>query len=309
MKKIAVVFYTFFISVFLNSEIKKISSFLEATDALQKATSQTIVAFDCDETIITSEPTVNFFHHPLSFALNDILFMLFELTKMSMHSIYSNNIYQLNSIYAQLTFMGSKVLINTKYIPMEEEIIKIIKDLQTRKITTIALTDQPAKSFGCIPDMGEWRYKKLCDCEINFSEQFSSEKIVFTKFKSKWIYGQPTFYKGLLMSAGQNKGKVLGEYLDILNSRYKKIIFFDDKESNCINVENEAKKRNIPCLCFWYGFGKNQRKNKLNHEYIKFQLNFLKKYYFFINQENVGNFIKVSKQKSPIFQPKLLLCS
>jgi len=281
VKKLFLIFLTL---LSLNSalpQIKEIYSFQEAHEALESADSSTLVAFDCDDTLIVShEPLLNFFNHLQCYSFYDKFFMFYNLITPTLSLVIRRNF----STYKNI--LQSKIWEKTHYHPTENYIVDIIRKLQQKGVKFITLTNQSTRDFEIIPDMRIWRYKKLCECGIDFSSSFDIAEIFFKEFEPKPIYGYPGFYKGILMSAGHSKGKVLGAFLDHIKFKPSKILFFDDLKTKNKEVGSEAEKRKIPCECFWYRYVTKHRE-KIDREIVKIQLKYLLKSGIFLNCEEI----------------------
>ena len=140
----------------------------------------------------------------------------------------------------------------------------IIKELQHRGIKVIALTRGtnntiPTKyvtgTHGIIESAQDWRYTKLLLVGINFSTSFPISEIVFNQLPIVRGSSHPMFYKGILLTAGNDKGIVLDTFLNFIKWRPSKIVFFDDKKKHLDAVQREMKQRDIPFQGYWYHAG------------------------------------------------------
>lgn len=138
---------------------------------------------------------------------------------------------------------------------------QVIKEMQERGIKVMALTrgtnpiipiQYKTGKHGIIESAQDWRYAKLLLIGIDFSTSFPVGKIVFQQLPILRGKTHPMFYKGILFSAGNDKGVVLGTFLDYIQWKPSKIVFFDDKKEHLDTVGTEMKKRNIPYQGYWY---------------------------------------------------------
>lgn len=130
---------------------------------------------------------------------------------------------------------------NTWMIPIEENTVSVINDLQKRGISVIALT---ARSL---------------DLAHRTIEQLHRMGIVFTKTDPhecpiKYGEGKPGLYiDGIIFSGNYNKGEMLVNWFKQIKYRPTKIIFIDDKLKNLHAVEKALHDRNYPFIGIRYG--------------------------------------------------------
>jgi predicted Fe-Mo cluster-binding NifX family protein len=179
----------------------------------------------------------------------------------------------------------SLVFSKTNFVAVEKITASVIKVLQSRGIKVIALTASNTGKFGVIESMQQWRLKNLKECGVDFSQSFEEEEIIFKDFNAQYNF-YPMFYKGMLLSAGNPKGKVLAAFLDSVKWKPKKIIFFDDLKQNCQSVAEEMKNLGIPGGCFWYRAAFKE-KIKLNKQIIEYQYNHLLEHENFLTEKEV----------------------
>lgn len=169
--------------------------------------------------------------------------------------------------------------------PLEPEIIHEIKKLQNRGVPVIALTRMNTGSLGrtLIPSLPKWRYEKLQKVGIDFSSSFKQQEVVLTKLVS-YADRHPVFYKGILLTDMFPKGKVLGEFLDVMKLKPKKVIFFDDRIRFIRSVEKEMYKRNIAFSGYAYR-AIDELPQTFDQKILDYQLKHLKEHDEFISDE------------------------
>jgi hypothetical protein len=142
--------------------------------------------------------------------------------------------------------IGARCNQNHEKIISEEMVVKIIKELQEKKIKNIALTAAMPGQFGPIRHIESWRYQTLKKFDIDFHKSFSIDDIIFEKLPS-YYNRYPTFFKGLLYSNGEHsltdKGSVLVHFLDEIKYTPKLVILIDDREKNLQDVAIALQKK------------------------------------------------------------------
>jgi hypothetical protein len=162
-----------------------------------------------------------------------------------------------------------------KFVPVEPDIkptiVELIKTLQYCDIKIIALT-ATGKQTGDLAVYSKWRLANLEQIGLNFEHSFEKQEIILDALPPIFE-SSPLFYKGILFSAGYLKGKVLSAFLNKINWKPNKILFFDDSLEQCKSVSIEMEKKNISCHCFWY-LASHKNKIKLNQKLIETQLDY-----------------------------------
>jgi hypothetical protein len=155
---------------------------------------------------------------------------------------------------------------------IEPGIIKKITSLQNRGVLVLALTALMTGSFGNIQSLPEWRFTKLKEVGIDFSKA-NVPDIIFTGLPKK--NGQnPMLYRGMLCTALVSKSQILGAFLNLMNLKPDKVIFFEDNLDRLQDVAQEMKKRGIPFYGFQYT-GAEFVPDELDKELASFQYTYL----------------------------------
>ncbi len=256
------------------SDIQEIDSFKEVNTILENVDPQTLVIFDIDDTLLAPE-NIQF----QSWFLNSEKGNLFEKKVTEYVDTKKNPREHFKKLVA-------KEMRDSQNIIIEPFIADIIKDLENRKIKTVALTSVNTGSMGgdIIPSLPQWRYEKLKNKRIDFSPSFGDQEIVFEHMTSK-AERHPVFYKGILLTDTFSKGAVLGAFLDRVNWKPRKVIFFDDKLKLLTSVQEEMKKRNIPFQGYVYK-GAQHLPHEINDEILEIQLQHLKDHDEFLNDKD-----------------------
>ncbi|MBD3231468.1 DUF2608 domain-containing protein [Candidatus Dependentiae bacterium] len=275
--------FLFFISIFLlscsfcKSNIQEIDSFNHAMEKLNKSDEKTLIIFDMDSTLIAA--TESLFH------FNDIEY--FDKSNQDFIKQLHNNFKELAKTKKDPAFpftIISEIFSKTDFTPVENKIINVIKDLQKKNLKFIALTASNTGKFYKIENMQKWRFDNLNQIGLDFSKSFDLQNAEFDNFPNRFGFFPPAFYKGILCSAGNPKGKILKAFIDKVNWIPNKVIFFDDNYKECKSVADEMNNSGIPVQCYWYRFV-FKNKIKLNQEIMKYQFNHIAKYGEFLTEK------------------------
>jgi tetratricopeptide (TPR) repeat protein len=258
---------------FFSSNIQEITSFKQAETTLSQTDSNTLVIFDVDETLT---------HNPLTHS--QPWFEKTEIGKNFIAHVKHHIQSQQNPADYEKLIRGKRMIQYTDPL-IEPEIVLIIKHLQDRGVKVIALTHMMTGSLRrtLIPSLPAWRYQKLKEVGIDFSQSFSDQEVWLTNLTSKFNR-HPVLYHGILMTDDFSKGQVLGEFLDIMHLTPKKIIFFDDRPEYVTSVQEEMKKRGIPFQGFIYK-GMDTLPQNIDQNILDYQLQYLKEHDEFISDQ------------------------
>jgi FMN phosphatase YigB (HAD superfamily) len=142
-------------------------------------------------------------------------------------------------------------------IVIEPIIIDIIHTLQSRGVTVIALTTTNTGSCFTIPSLPIWRFNKLKEVGIDFSNvTISNMEFPELPSKSPDKSGQhPLFYNGILFTSDAAKGAVLTAFFEHTKLKPSRVIFFDDKRSNLESASQAMHALGIPFEGYEYQGG------------------------------------------------------
>lgn len=285
--------FLFFISIFFTSclfcksDIQEIDSFNKVVEELNKSDEKILVVFDMDSTLIAATESLFHFH--------DIEY--FDKSNQDFIKQLHNNFKELAKTKKDPAFsikIISEIFSKTDFIPVENEIINVIKNLQNKNVKFITLTASNTGQFYKIENMQKWRFDNLNQINLDFSKSFDLQEAEFDNFPNLFGFFPPAFYKGILCSAGNPKGKILKAFLDKVNWQPNKVIFFDDTYKECKSVADEMHKLGIPVQCYWYRFV-FKNKIKLNQEIMKYQIDHIAKHGEFLTEKEVLEKMKLKK--------------
>lgn len=272
--------FTWLLYVSSSSCFQKIDSFFEAADRLIMADENTLVLFDVDYTITMPGspmlwPKIAKVHAQW---LQELYASTFKKSNKSEE--YLRSIWQDQEIPAVV----------------EADVVTIIKTLQNRNVPVFALTAIMTGSHYTIPSLPEWRFKKLQQIGIDFrNDEFPD--IIFNEFPDVNGY-YPIFYQGILCTALATKGEVLGAFLDRMQWKPSRVIFFDDNLTRLEEVKIEMEKRAIPFIGYHY-HGVDYMEGKLDKPVAAFQLNYLVEHEKWIMEDEARILLKQQLNTRP----------
>ncbi len=275
------------------ADIKEIDSLTQVENELHKMGKNDLVVFDMDHTIINPQESVfNLLYEPASiFDSSDQNFIKEIRTEWQALRISKGENY--------FNKLLSAVWEKTFFKPVESNTVPIIKDLQNRGIKVIALTSSNTGKFGVIENMQQWRLSNLHQVGLDFSASFELQETEFKNLPPQFGF-HPIFYKGILCSAGNPKGKMLAAFLEKIGFQPKKILFFDDNIEQCKSVDREMKKLSISVQCYCYRAA-FKNKIKLNQKVVRYQSDHWIEQEAFIPEKEVlemlSDLIKTSKNQ------------
>jgi len=247
--------------------IKTITSFNEVD--FKKISSDTLVIFDVDETLIQPEDV---------YLINENSqeAKKFKTKVLAQHP----EIKDWNALF-------SIILLEAKRPLLEPYIVDNIQELKNRNIPVIALTAMNTGPLGTIPMLEDWRYNQLKS--VGFEGSF--ENLIFPVSIAQ---GHPAFYKGILAADLQPKGPVLGAFLDYMKWKPKNIIMFDDSKQYLLTVLEECKKRGITFQGYQY---KRAYTKAWDENLVQFQANYLIEHKKWLNDEQAKILMDKGTQK------------
>lgn len=161
---------------------------------------------------------------------------------------------------SEIRFLTSIIKAKQKWKLVDPYILEIMKYLEKREIPTIALTTRGTGKLGILPSLEQKTQENLAalGIKIPYPKTFH-KKVKLEQFKNP--DGMPVLEKGVISTSELPKGKILGEYLKLLNYIPKKMIFIDDKRSNIESVAALAKSAKIEFTGYHYKIPMELEKN------------------------------------------------
>lgn len=253
---------------YAQKNIQYIDSYAQVNNIFAEADSDTLILFDVDQTLI----------EPAS--------MLFRPKTVENEAYRPWLIDLVSRVYGKSNkpeeYYGS--IWRVKEIPLliEPNIVSIIQSLQDRGVKVVALTALKTGSDYTIPSLPEWRYDQLKKLGIDFG-RIGLPDIIFDELSEK-NGNYPVLYHGILCTNGVSKGDLVVAFLDRIQWRPSKVVFFDDNEARVKDVERAMQERSIPFQGFVY-LGAEYMPGELNKEVAEFQLNYLVEHEDWITEE------------------------
>ncbi len=260
MKLKALVAISLFAVVSIHADIIPITTFDQMDDEFNHCNESTLVIFDVDEVLITTED------HFIQPHVGDLFHRFCRDAFKKAHSDeereeLSNNL--------SAAFTGPKRHLVEKEIPSK------IKQLQDRGVKVIALTASPVGKYGRVESAERWRIEHLNGLGINFAPSFPSiDRHQLEAIKHPQM-APPVFEAGILFSIGHEKGVVLRHFLEMWGLQPTKVVFIDDLMENLQSVEKELANSGIEFKGYLYK-GAEPFFKELNLELLHYQLDHLK---------------------------------
>lgn len=279
----------------LYADIIEIDSLEQAQDQLLTADTTMLVIFDMDLTLLA--PTEKMFYLGCR-DIND-----YDLSDRDLVSQMIKNLKEMcpsQNSAGNLSKFNAAVCAKIHFTSVEAITAPLIKQLQAHGIKIIVLTNRYTGPYGSIKRLQDWHVENLHEVGLDFSPSFPVKEIVFENFESKNTL-HPLYYHGILCSVGNPKGKVLATFLDKINLKPHKIIFFDDSYQCCKSVADEMGQRAIPTQCYYYK-AIYKEKIKLDHTVTQYQFDHWIKHEEFLTEKEVIE--KLAKRSNANLIPK-----
>jgi hypothetical protein len=142
------------------------------------------------------------------------------------------------------------IRMQASHSPVDPRSISLIKNLQEKKIPTLALTAAPAK-IQDVEQPCDWRINELKRYGFDFSYSFAERGFLeFSKDPGQTHY--PMYKSGVLFSSFHPKGDILVAFLQKMGLSPKKVIFVDDEFRHVQSVVTSLEKLGISVLGIHY---------------------------------------------------------
>lgn len=241
----------------VNSKIIHAPNLIEFEKTLKEADNKTLVVFDIDEVIFTSQDQVL---HP------------------NYRQYRDDFMENLNKKYNTLEIkkLTSIIYKTRKRNIIDPNILKIFDLLQDKRIMTLGLTHCPT---GLMDEDTKFEHLRILDLKkfgINFHaiSPYQNE-LSISEMQSE--HGSPLLYQGVVLTGLIEKGLVLEQILSKINLKPQKIIFIDDLIENLISVESISTKLGIEFIGFEYTAVKDTPLSEFNEERARLQFDVLVK--------------------------------
>ena len=220
------VYKIFFNSSFLSTESLRVDSMKELEIVLERADKDTLVVFDVD--MVMTQPKEPAFQMPNLIKYKDIL---------------KEKIDTLTPEKADMLFCS--MLLEKGTSLLDEKIPDLLKKLQKKGVSTIALTAVLTGKVGPVKDMVEWRHNQFNQLGINFLKNAPSANRFFSVDFPFYNQTQPVYAQGVLFSNGErgpvHKGLILESFLGHIDTMPTCIIVIDDNKKNLTKIEESLR--------------------------------------------------------------------
>ncbi|WP_342270437.1 DUF2608 domain-containing protein [Rickettsia endosymbiont of Orchestes rusci] len=253
------------------AEIIPTNDFKVIEEYVNKADKDTLVIFDVDG--VLSMPTDEF-----AFTAS----IRREITK-KLKEKYSED---------ELKYLFSPIFKIRTVKPVNSNMKGLVKNLEQRNISAIALTKWWTGKYGDITKMEDLRFDDLKQVGVSFINTSPfKEDMIFPEFENK--EGIPLLKSGVILTASADKGLVLKAALAKSNLHFKKIIFIDDSSKELKSVEKICQELNIDFQGIHYGAAKivplpilDKEKEQLRYEILE------KEHIWLLDKELEERFLK-----------------
>ncbi len=180
-----------------------------------------------------------------------------------------------------------------KWQLVDPEITHIFKDLQKRKIPSIALSSIFTGKFGVIDKLEDWRIKQLQKLGFDFTTLSPINKDLYIKELEEQD-GTPMLKSGVILTAQIDKAKILEYILNHYKYYPKSIIFIDDQLSNLESLEKMCSKLNIKYYGIHYTAVSKMQKPVIDEQTEKLRFQILEQNHIWLSH----NELKKTKEKN-----------
>jgi len=207
-------------------------SFAQATALVHSCTESTLVFFDVDDTLmISSDDFARGGHLPWWLLIRIVL----RHPQLSIARIW-------DEYYSIVWQQAPRYLI-------DPWVVSFIADLQKHCCAALGLTSVNTGAYGFIENLPALHYKKLYDLGIRFSDRYHDTRLTtMPEYRGNY----PELYKGMLCANRQPKGDVVKAFLEHLDYKPARIIFFDDNAKNLQSVGRACSSLGIPFTLYLY---------------------------------------------------------
>lgn len=137
---------------------------------------------------------------------------------------------------------GGRMFVQRQHpiVPMQEMTSALIKDLQQEGVMVLGLT---ARHRHQIEEADEDMTALQLRC-LGISMYDSDYPRSLKKMDN--------FKRGIIYTKGKAKGPFASECLDSMDWVPSRVVFVDNRDTNCESVDQAMAEKGIECYCFWY---------------------------------------------------------
>lgn len=266
-----------------SAESIKSANLFPLKNAFERADQTTLVIFDVDDVLL--HPSDQILQKPNKPYLKEM--------QVALETRTSTN--EANVLY-------SIILQERQIVPVDPIMVSLLRELQSREVKTLVLTNCSTGQFGLIPAIEDWRIQELKCVGYNFSSSWKGlkpkrfDQLLKYKISSKGFSQEsneaPLFKEGVIFASNVPKGKALKAFLAYAQFKPNKIIFVDDKQKNLSSVEEVAAEIGISFEGLEYTAALENSEPPLNKECAHLQFHILETEKKWISDEVAKNSIK-----------------
>lgn len=250
------------------------SSFIEKE--LKKADDETLVIFDVNDVLLESEELL--FKEQNSDLLTALLKeILINMSHEEERALYS-------------------IVVQGPVVYVDKNFVRIIRNLQSKNVKVIALTNGLVGSYGYVKSMEGLLIQQLHNLNYHFENSWPNLKnaqICIDKSKDrKILFADGVVFINKLISKA-TKGESLLAFLKYSGFCPKKIVFIDDKLKNLKSVSNVLKKEGIEFIGFEYTRAKIRKDLPIiKEQHAKLQLSILKEKHKLLSDDEISKILQ-----------------
>lgn len=221
-------FYLILMTLWLfsgHATIIQVNTMEEVYHAFQDADETTLAIFDVDMVLVQpSEPA-------------------FQMPNMKRYSKISKRIFSEVPLTKQMLFL-SLMTIDSEPLLIDARLPLFLKELQEKRIPTMALTANLTGALKHIASMEKWRVDGLRKLGIDFSHHSPYQQSVVFDELASYRGNFSAYLEGILFVNGTtvSKGEAFLSFLKRTHTAPSKIIFIDDREENLKSLETVLQK-------------------------------------------------------------------
>jgi hypothetical protein len=267
-----------------SNNIDSINSFSEAQKTLDAADQDTLVLFDVDETLITT-PTKSYWQKNRKAHQKEIKELEDDASKRAAED-------------GREKYIFSKRLATEIPVVIEASTPALIASLQERGVKVLALSRYSTGTNGFIRNLPQWRSDKLKKIGIDFGKTIFPD-IIFDELPGDTKGFYPVLYQGILLTNRVPKGEVLGAFLDRMQYKPARVLFFDDQKDQVALVAAEMCKRDIPFEGYVYN-GASQLTAPFNKRILALQFSYLLDHEEWLSDEEAQELLESTNETEPL---------
>ena len=177
--------------------------------------------------------------------------------------------------------------------PVDENFVRIIRELQERNVKVLALTNGLIGSFGYIDSMEDFSIQQLNDLGYHLENSWSELKSITLTLESG---KQILFKNGVIfvskLTSKASKGECLLAFLEHIRIQPKKIIFVDDKRKNLESVAEIARKIGARFVGIEYTGALEKKNDPISDKHAQLQLSILEKEHKLLSDDEIESMLR-----------------